>query len=481
MSITTRFNRATNPQVAVAATGYSAVAGTGGTAAGARNAGVGFPNGALGFFRVTWSVGTTAVSGGAQYLQAVLSASTAYTHTLWVRSSKAQTVRLTAQYQTSASANVGSAVTGSAVALAADTWTPVQVAGTSGAGVDRVVLQVVATTGGVFWNAADTLDVGGVLIETGTTFGSYFDGSFANGANVMYSWLGGAHASTSSAITYMPQINTVIKPLFDPTPRVEITLQDFTPTSNTVTLWRTAGGKRQAVRGFRKREVITSDYVVDYEVPLGRSVSYEIEVLAGLNAQAATFPVIITVDAASGALQDPLVPGSSVPVYGTVGPGGQAYIRDQALKDLEYGIDASVIPIMGSPDPVGILGQRMAARGVDISMSTRAAQMASDMRKLLQSAGLVLFRPLPNWAAALPGQCYMVIGEPHEQPMDEAWGGNLIRWELKGDLVAAPNMNVLVPVWTYGDVSNLYLSYQQAQTTLAGKTYLDTLKNPAGS
>jgi hypothetical protein len=113
-------------------------------------------------------------------------------------------------------------------------------------------------------------------------------------------------------------------------------------------------------------------------------------------------------------------------------------------------------------------------------MSTRAAQTAADMRNLLQSASLVLVRPLPDWAAALPGLCYLVVGAPVEQPVDEAWGGELIRWELVGDLVAAPSMNVLVPLWTYGDVKQLWSTYQQAQTALAGKKYVTLLQNPTG-
>lgn len=310
---------------------------------------------------------------------------------------------------------------------------------------------------------------------------TYFDGSLTNAASTMYAWTGTANASTSTATTYTPALALVPRPLFDPTPRVEITLTDLTPTSNKVTLWRTADGKRQAVRGFRNRTVVTADYIIDYEAPLGRTVTYDVEVLSGINAQVAAPTASTSVNSASGAIQDPLVPSSTVPVYGEFGPDGKPYLRDQAMKDLEYAVDATLIPIMGSPDPVGILGQRMSARGVDMSMSTRAAQAAADMRNLLMQAPLVLVRPLPRWAGALPGLCYLAIGNPHEQPVDEAWGGQLIRWELVGDLVAAPTMNVLVALWTYGDVKALWGTYQQAQTALSGKTYLDVLKSPAGT
>jgi hypothetical protein len=60
------------------------------------------------------------------------------------------------------------------------------------------------------------------------------------------------------------------------------------------------------------------------------------------------------------------------------------------------------------------------------------------------------------------------------------FGGTLTHWQLSGDLVAAPTMNVLVPVWTYGTVAALWGTYQAAQTALASKTYLDVLKSPSG-
>jgi len=481
MSVVTTTNRATNPKVATAATGYAAVVGTGGTATGARNTGTGY-TGAGGFFRVAWTAATTALSGGASYTQTGLAANTQYSHLVMVRSSKAQTVRLSAQYQNASAANVGSAVNGTAVALLANTWTPIKVeAATSGAAVDRVILTAQATTGGALWANGDSFDIGFTTIVTGPTAAAPFDGSYVNAASVMYAWTGAADASTTTAKLYTPTLALVPRPTFDPTPRVEITLTDLTPTTNTVTIWRTADGKRQAVRGFRKRDVVSADYVIDYEAPLARNITYEMEVTAGVNAQVPSPKPVTFVAATSGSIQDPLVPGGAVPIHGDSGPNGEPYLRDQALKQFEYAADMSIMQILGSPDPVAIIGQRMAAAGVDMSMSTNAAQAAADLRRLLQSSPLVLVRPLPGWAAALPGLCYLAVAKPTELPVTEAWGGSLIRWQLVGDLVAAPTMNVLVPLWTYGDVKALWGTYQQAQTALAGKTYLDVLKSPAGT
>lgn len=481
MSISTITNLVTNPKVAAAATGYAAVAGTGGTASGARNTAAGY-TGAAGFFRTAWTVATSAISGGGSYTQAGLAAATQYSHLMMVRSSKAQTVRLSAQYQNASSVNVGSVVNGTSVALLANTWTAVKVeAATSGAAVTKVVLTAATTTGGSNWANGDSFDIGFVTIITGPTAAAPFDGSYVNAASVVYAWTGAADASTSTAALYTPALALVAKATFDPCPRVEVTLTDLTPSTNTVTIWRTADGKRQAVRGFRKRDVVSADFVIDYEAPLGRTVTYEVEVTAGINAQAGSPQQTTTVNAASGCIQDPLVPGSAVPVFGEFPGGGQATLRGDALKALEYRADMSVMQILGSPDPVALMGQRMAAGGVDMSMVTDAAQEAANLRNLIQQAPLLLVRPLPHWAAALPGLCYLAASAPTEMPVTEAWGGSLIRWQLVGDLVAAPTMNVLVPLWTYGDVKALWGTYQQAQTALSGKTYLDVLKSPSGA
>jgi len=488
LSIVTRTNYATNPAAASAGAGFgSYLAGTGET--GTTTWVTGASDGPLGLTTYGRRAITAAKTGGSNGWRASSGAELAplagvagdvVTASVYLRYSGAggTTLKMRATLHDAAGAQVslGDSPT---LTLPANTWTRVSATATATAAFASVGWWAYHVAGNTLASGTN-YDVTGALIEKGSALGSYFSGAFVNAASSMYSWAGTPNASASTAKTYTPALTLVAKPLFDPCPRVEITISDLTPTTNTVTIWRTADGKRQAVRGARKRDVVGSDFVTDYEVPLGRPASYEIEVTAGINAQASATPATVTVNSESGCIQDPLVPGGAVPVHGDFGPNGEAYLRDQALKALEYAADMSVVQILGSPDPVAIMGQRMAAGGVDMSMSTGAAQAAADMRVLLQTAPLVLVRPLPKWAAALPGLCYLAVSKPTELPVTEAWGGGLIRWELVGDLVAAPTMNVLVPLWTHGDVKALWATYQQAQTALSGKTYLDVLKSPSG-
>lgn len=474
MTVSTRTNLATNP-AAASTTNYAAVPGTGGAATLTNKTDGGYSG--TTYNQVKWTTATTAVSGGCSYTQAGLAAATSYAVLLYVRSSKTQTVALQVQFRDAANAVINT-VTSADVALTAGTWTSVSVVGVSGAAVTNAVASVLATSGAL-WAVNDTLDVDAVLVEAAAAVGTYFDGSSVNAASVMYAWVGAADASTSTAKTYTPQIGLVTK-TDAPCDRVEVTITDLTPTENTVTVWRTSDGKRQAVRGARRRIMVTSDFVVDYEVPLGRVVKYEIEVTAGLNNQVAVAPQDVTVNASSGWIQDPLDPGSAIRIHGGVGPAGEAALRGDAFARLEYASDMSIVPIMGSPDPVALIGQRQSASGVSLPMVTEAAQEAADLRRLIQQAPLVLVRPLPGWASALPGLCYTASAKPAELPIDEAWGGKIVHWELTGDLVAAPAMNILIPLWTYGNVKDLWATYQQAQTALTGKTYLEVKKSPSG-
>jgi hypothetical protein len=477
MSVVTRTNRATTPTAASATTNYSWVAGTGGTASIAHRALTDTNDGISGYVRSTWTAATTAASGGVNYTQTGLSAATQYTLSLYVRASKAITVRAAAQFQTSSSTNVN-LVNGTATALTANTWTRLSVTGTSGASVDRVVLKAEATSG--LWANGDTLDVDMVLIETGATLQAYFDGAYVDGLGYIYAWTGTANASTSTGALYTPALALVVK--YDaPTDRVEITLTDLPPTTNQVTIWRTADGRRRAVRSYRNVAVVGSDFVTDYEPPLNRLLTYELEVLSGegMGGPSAVSTVTVTPTEIHGWIQDPLDPDSAIKVFAVAGPAGEPTLLPSAVAQLEYAADVSMMNVMGSDEPVALLGQRMQAGNVPFHFFTDAAQQATDLRNLLKQAPILLIRPGSDWGPSLPGACYVAPPVPVESPVGIIYGNAYTEWKFASSLVRAPSMNVVIPFWTYQDWQDLWTTYQQAQTALSGKTYLQVKKSPA--
>jgi hypothetical protein len=341
----------------------------------------------------------------------------------------------------------------------------------------------------IAYNTAATSEVHYVdsgFYEQSATVGSYFDGDTVDAGSVVYAWTGTPYQSTSTATTYTPAI--ALASGSSPCPNVTITLTDLAPFDNIVNVWRTADGVRSAVRGSKGLTVNGSNALTDYEVPLGRSVAYDLEVVSGVSAGVVTPTSTITVTSPSDALgkpvwwiQDPLVPGSAIALAVARGDRSRPSLTAAAVKALEYTSDVSIIPVAGSSQPVAIGGQRLVAQNVPFDTFTNTAQTTTNLRNLLQQTAVLLIRPPGVRNDGVPGLFYTAVPKVVEQPVTVAFGGTLTKWQITGSGVAAPTAAILVPVWTYGSVAALWSTYQQAQTTLAAKTYLQVQKSPTGA
>ncbi|MFD6094120.1 hypothetical protein ACFWGN_18560 [Oerskovia sp. NPDC060338] len=182
------------------------------------------------------------------------------------------------------------------------------------------------------------------------------------------------------------------------------------------------------------------------------------------------------VDSEYGYVQDPLQPTTAVSVGCQLGD-GTAVLRGSAFTNLEYVAGASRIAIMGSNEPVALGGQRMAAAGVDFSMLTEAAEQSTALRNVLNEAYPVLVRPLPEWGD-LPSVLYLSVDSVQREERRDL---SLTLWNLVGNTVAAPTLNVLIPLWTYAQVEALWATYTAAQAaaTSAAATYLDYQRDPS--
>jgi hypothetical protein len=189
----------------------------------------------------------------------------------------------------------------------------------------------------------------------------------------------------------------------------------------------------------------------------------------------------VVVPSATGWLSDALVPQMSVPLVGTRTDNNDIYLRGDALAALERSAEVSMYKIMGDSEPMALFGERMASKGIDTSVGTRSAEENARLEDLLSSTAQLVFRPLPEWGdVGLQGTMYLANATYRRIDMNRRMGGNLTWWELKSDQVAAPTIRVLTGTFTYGDVELLMTTYQQKQDLMAGKTYLDDLKNPLG-
>ena len=271
-------------------------------------------------------------------------------------------------------------------------------------------------------------------------------------------------------------------------PFAGVTVSGLAAGTAVLTLWRTAGSERLAVRGARLLEVVDSAYVIDYEVPLGQVVTYDVEILEGPDTGAVVPSAVITVASACGYLHDPLDPTVVVPVWASRAPNGEPVLAGTAFADLVRSADVEVHKVLGSSYPVAIGGQRQAAAGVDLSLLSDAEVQNTRLRNMVKQATVLVLRPLPGWLDdALPPVCYVSVPEVIEHPISArfvglpATGRYLTRWEIVGQLVRTSSASVLVALFTYQDVEALFSTYDQKQASAGGGTYLDDLKNPLGA
>lgn len=304
----------------------------------------------------------------------------------------------------------------------------------------------------------------------------YFDGDTPDDETYTYAWTGTPHASPSTR-SATPGLWVDDAPTPMPATGITVTGLDGSGPSR-VTIYRsTPGGVRRIVRGWDRRLVFGSDYTIDYEVPLGRLVTYELVVVSGAVTPGRTSDTI-TITSSVGYIQDPLMPLGAVPVSSGVDVDSSAVLSATAFRKLEYAVSKTKMQPIGAREPVVFAGQRMAASGVDFSVLTEAAEQGSALRRLFLDTSLVLVRTLPQWGD-LPDLFY-TVPEVSEEPVYGDTGALMTTWRLSGDTVRPPSLQVLVSLWTYDQVEALWTTYAEAQAAAdaAGATYLDDQRDP---
>jgi len=264
-----------------------------------------------------------------------------------------------------------------------------------------------------------------------------------------------------------------------PCPRVGVTITGLGVVDSVVSVWRSADGERNPVRGARRVTLVDSAYLVDYDAPLGRPVSYEVEVISGPSGADRVTSSSVTVSSGSAWIMDPLVPQSAVPITRRLTSTGEPTFAVEAMNKLDYAMNSQVFNILGSDKPMALFGQRAAAGGVDLSMITDAAEQNTRLRSLFMSSGVLLVRLPASWAEFIPGAWFALVATVSEMPEGAPSGEPVTVWKLSADTVAAPVLKVLTATFTYGDVALLFATYQQKQDAATG-TYLDDLKHPLG-
>ena len=264
-------------------------------------------------------------------------------------------------------------------------------------------------------------------------------------------------------------------------PAVGITVGGLDPNgASVVNVWRRADNRRQAVKGARRRTITGADYFVDYEVPLGRDVWYELEFLEG-----ALEPLVqsagIRIDTDRGYLADPTVPASAVEIFSRGLPDGYVTLANGAVDVFELGSESTLHKLQETTLPVAITSGRSAVSGVNLPLLVDNTTQSALLRQLVESAVILQLRPLPEWSDLLPGTCYLLAQSCSVQQLDRHKGGQLEQWQLGGDLVGGRAAGVVVPLIRYGDGEPAWTTYCQLQDAMQTLTYLDVQRDPFGA
>lgn len=151
------------------------------------------------FYRMKWGTGSTALGRGAEHGQissvSTIKPNTPYSGSVWVRTTRAQTLTLAILYTNSSGSGI-SYVEGTSQVVSPGTWTKLVHSSTSPGSTVGMALRIYSTAAGsTNWQANDTLDVDALMVTEGTTVNNYADGNSSN-----WIWNGATNNSPSTGM-----------------------------------------------------------------------------------------------------------------------------------------------------------------------------------------------------------------------------------------------------------------------------------------
>lgn len=252
----------------------------------------------------------------------------------------------------------------------------------------------------------------------------------------------------------------------DPCPRVEILVTPMAGDIDQITVYRTWRGQRSAVRGALRAEVAGPFLIVDYEVPLGTSVSYTAvgyDVAGTASVESAATTVTVNVDDVW--IQDPLDPTSAIQV-GLTKPRSVMAVHPSFMPATSP-MAMTINPVAGSPLPIALGGMRQAASGIPLTIVTSTPEESTQLAEMLDQAFPVCVRT-PGEIYQLSGLTYMAIQDVTPDP-HRGWERST--FALVGTSVRGPGVNTVIQPRTYADLPDEAATYTALKALYA--TYVD--------
>lgn len=256
----------------------------------------------------------------------------------------------------------------------------------------------------------------------------------------------------------------------DPSPRVDVFIDDadLDGSTVTVTVHQISVAGDIEVRNMVRVASVGGFAATDYEVPLGVPVTYRVaQYDSGGSELGFALELTTQVDIESGfaVLSDPLAPGIAVKVYALATFGGDLR-RPRATRTYRAGLRT-----------VALMEMQSLLQDVPLHCETATLDDADALEDVL-AAGQFLVRVMPS--SRLPAILHVVAPDPRQKPIDVQFGGELIEWQISGEEVSRPVVDIIVPVLNYQMLTDYVAqfggTYADMQTLWS--TYLDILLDP---
>ncbi|UCR89243.1 hypothetical protein [Mycetocola spongiae] len=237
-----------------------------------------------------------------------------------------------------------------------------------------------------------------------------------------------------------------------PSPQAEVVIRGVPREVAALTIWRTAHGVTQEVRGAIRAAVVDSLARPDLEVPFGVPVQYRAELFSLLGISLGfTATTTTQVDSADTWVHNVLMPAGATRVQ----------LRAKSARTISRPSRGTVVRIPGREAGVLIGAGRQGVTGVDLSVITDTVDAADRIQAMLgseqNSAPAVLcFRLGAHEFTRLPQPFYAGVLDIVEEDVSASIGGGMMYQTMVGDEVAPPLPGLFISLLTRAHLNAYY-------------------------
>jgi hypothetical protein len=244
----------------------------------------------------------------------------------------------------------------------------------------------------------------------------------------------------------MTALAAVAYPNGTPQPYIEVTGTGFPAGTDSVTLYRTAAGIREIVRGVNRRPATGALVIQDFEAPFATPVTYEIQTFSAAGAQTSTATstaVTLTGGAQCAWLSAPGIPTLAMPIV----------VVDDGQPNRS--VDRSVLYPIGRSRPIVTTGQRH-GREQGWTFGTSTLNQRDQFLAIVNAANPVLLRTMPR---GVPGG-FIALGDVEESRLINSAASEIRTFAATGIEVDAPTQGYGLSAHNWQELKDTWPTWQ---------------------